>query len=307
MRLLVAEDDPVFRRMIADLAVEWGYEVESARDGDEAWELLRREDPPPLCLLDWVMPGVDGLELCQRLRRLHGPHYVYVVILTGRTERPDVVRALAAGADDFLRKPVDAEELMVRLKAGRRVMELQRLLEEQASHDGLTGLWNRTTILATLERERARAVREEGGLALVLADLDHFKDVNDVHGHQAGDSVLREAAIRMAAGLREYDSLGRFGGEEFLAVLPGCDEATAASVAERMRHLVASGPVATAGGEVEITTSLGVAAMAPGESFAPDELLRRVDKALYGAKEKGRDRVERASATPTRAFPAVSR
>jgi diguanylate cyclase (GGDEF)-like protein len=248
-----------------------------------------------------MMPGLDGLEVCRRVRKRATP-YAYVILLTARDRQEDVLTGLDAGADDFLTKPFDAVELRARLRSGERVLELQEALfaavealRDQATRDALTGLLNRGLVLDGLARELHRADREERPLSIVVADLDHFKRVNDTHGHLAGDAALRQTADRMRSVLRGYDLIGRYGGEEFLVVLPGCDSACAAHVAERMREAVAGEPVDAAGARVTVTMSLGVAcATEPGTDLF--SLIKAADEALYLAKANGRNRVEKAGA-----------
>ena len=206
---------------------------------------------------------------------------------------------MEAGADDYITKPFNAHELRVRLRAGRRILELQEELVEarealrrQATHDGLTGIWNRTAILEVLEKELIRGNRERTPVAVLMADLDHFKSVNDKWGHMAGDAVLREAASRMQAGLRRYDSLGRLGGEEFLVVLPGCEGAGAAAQADRLRETLRAAPVAIPGGALTVTCSVGVSWTEMPDAEQAGRLVRAADEALYAAKRGGRDRVE---------------
>ncbi len=304
MIVLIADDEAVSRRMLVRMLTKSGYEVIEASDGEEAWRILERPDAPRLAILDWMMPGMTGPALCRRLRDLKREPYTYVLLLTARTDKQDVVDGMEAGADDYVTKPFDAAELEVRLRAGRRILDLEadlmkarEALREQATHDPLTGLWNRYALLETLSREQSRASREGTPLSVIMIDLDHFKQVNDTYGHQAGDAVLREAARRMQTGIRTYDQVGRYGGEEFLIVLPGTSEANAAHLAERLRGAIAAQPVtAERGLRIAVTASLGVAAVEPPEASDPASLIRRADEALYRAKENGRNRVERADA-----------
>ena len=247
LKVLAAEDNPVLQSMLRGMLTKWGYEPVIARDGLEAWNILQSDDAPRLAILDWMMPGLDGVEICQRIRAAAREPYVYMVLLTARTESQDLVDGMDAGADDYLTKPFNAHELRVRLRAGSRILELQeqlrprpRALRMQATHDGLTGLLNRSAILETLTNELDRAGRDGQPLAVLLADVDRFKSVNDTYGHQAGDAVLREAARRMRGAVRRYDAVGRYGGEEFLIVLPGCDGESAQVQAKRVREAFAA-------------------------------------------------------------------
>jgi diguanylate cyclase (GGDEF)-like protein len=304
VRVLLADDDRVSRRLLEAKLVAWGFEVVEVADGTLAWEALRAPDGPRLAILDWMMPGLDGIEVCRRARERAVP-YVYVVIITAKDRKEDIIAALEAGADDFLTKPFDSFELKARLRTGARILELQEsLLEAQdalryeATHDGLTGVANRATILDILRREMDRAEREGDHLGLVLVDIDHFKKVNDTYGHMVGDAVLHETTRHLRRSLRPYDHLGRYGGEEFLLVLPGCDAAAVAALAERIREWIARNPIPVEGVTVPVTISLGTATSGP-DGKSPDRrnvelLLRAADAALYRAKESGRDRVEPA-------------
>jgi len=309
MKILVADDDAVSCQMAAHLLSRWNYEVVTAADGRAALEILRGPDAPRVALLDWMMPLMDGPEVCRELR-LHPPDaYVYLVLLTSKRNKHDVVEGLESGADDYLTKPFDAAELRARLHVGARVLDLEdnlvkarEVLRFKASHDSLTGLWNSGAILELLQREVWRTQREGGSLAVLLADLDHFKAVNDTLGHLSGDDALRESARRISQAVRAYDLVGRYGGEEFLILLPGCDRSAAEERAQRLSAAVAASPIETNGGKTRITLSVGVISSADAPGSDPIALLRAADAALYRAKGAGRNRVEFAlpSDLPTR-------
>jgi len=300
MGILIAEDDAVSRRMLEATLKKWGYDVVVAEDGDKAWEVLQREDAPRLAILDWVMPGLHGPQICRAVRSLGDQRYVYLLLLTAKSEKEDLVKGLEAGADDFLTKPFDAEELRARLRAGIRILDLQETLRVQATHDSLTGLWNRGATLDLLRRELSRGERQGTPVTVIMADIDHFKQVNDMYGHLTGDMVLREVAHRLSSAVRGYDVTGRFGGEEFLIVFPGCAVASAAAQAERLRACINREPVDTPEGPIPVTLSLGVAASEPVTEVDPDLLLRAADTALYRAKSRGRNCVELATAVELR-------
>jgi diguanylate cyclase (GGDEF)-like protein len=317
MQILIADDDRLSLLALEGCLRRWGDDVVAVADGAAAWEALQRPDGPRLAVLDWEMPGLDGLEVCRRCRAraaAAGPArspYTYLLLLTGRRGRDDLVAGLDAGADDYLTKPLDAVELRARLQAGRRVVRLheellaaQAELREKALRDPLTGLFNRGAVLEVLGMQMARSARDGWPLAVVLFDLDHFKRVNDTLGHAAGDAVLVEVARRVSSGLRGGDGLGRIGGEEFLAVLPSCNMNQGRMVGERMRRALAAGPVRVPGGAVPVTLSAGVAVAAPGTEVSV--LLQAADAALYHAKAAGRDRISAASAEPYPLAPVVS-
>jgi two-component system cell cycle response regulator len=302
MRILIAEDDPVSRRLLEAKLVKWGYDVVVTCDGARAWEVLQAEDAPRLAILDWMMPGVDGVEICGRLRREAREPYTYIILLTSLQSDEDLVTGMEAGADDYITKPFKANELKVRLRAGRRIIDLQNelieareALREQATHDPLTGLWNHGEILCILSRQLSKAEREGGDVSVIMADLDHFKKVNDTHGHMAGDVVLRLTARKMLSLVRDYDYVGRYGGEEFLIVLPGCDMECAAALAERLRLRMERDCMDIPEGMIRVTVSLGVATYTGGGRYELNALVKSADIALYHAKEKGRNRVEIAS------------
>ncbi len=302
MRVLLAEDSRVIRKMLAARLVKWGYQVVEAEDGLAAWNILQGPDGPHLVLLDWMMPGMDGIDVCKKVRGSGEGPYRYIIMLTGKGEAEDIVAGLNAGADDYLTKPVTEEELRVRLRAGERILDLQEellivqeQLRYQATHDALTRLYNRGAILEVCRREFARAAREKRPVSLVLADVDHFKRVNDTFGHGAGDIVLKEVSDLLRQSIRVYDSLGRYGGEEFLFVLPGCGSEEARIQTERVRRRLAETRINVGELEIAVTLSLGIASYGGNGPVDIEAVVEAADTALYRAKESGRDRVEIAS------------
>lgn len=296
MRVLIAEDDPVSRRVLEAHLTKWGYEVQVTCDGQEAWAALQADDCPHLAILDWMMPAMDGVDVVRNLRAKQSSKYIYTLLLTAKGQKEDIVAGLEAGADDYLTKPFDAHELNARIRTGRRILDLQHellsvqdALRKEATHDYLTGVWNRAGILDVLQRECARTVRAKKSVAVIMADIDHFKAVNDTYGHLAGDEVLREVAKRMHNSVRSYDSIGRYGGEEFVIVLPDCEATSGFQQAERLRQNVGSGPVVAASFAIPITLSLGVAILTETHPEDYQALLRTADAALYRAKESGRN------------------
>lgn len=276
---------------------QWGHEVVVCEDGEEAWRHLQEEDPPKLAILDWMMPERDGLEICAALRASQNEPYVYVILLTSKSRKEDIVKGLEAGADDYIIKPFDYNELRTRVRAGERIVKLQddlrtalKASEFQASHDSLTTLLNRSAIMEILRRELTRAERERTPLSVIIADIDHFKGINDSHGHLVGDCVLEATALRLTSFMRPYDYCGRYGGEEFLVVLTGCTKETAVNIAERLRSAVCNEPMETPAGPVPVTISLGLAEA--DHSKDVDEVIKQADEALYRAKRLGRNRTE---------------
>lgn len=297
MKILIADDDPVLVFALEDQLREWGYDVVSCSCGDRALELLRSAGRPQLALLDWAMPGRSGPEVCRELRSspVSEDDYVYVIMLTGRADHDSLLQALDAGADDFVAKPYELGELRMRLRAAKRVIDFQAYLSEQALVDPLTGLLNRRGLERSLRAELARAARQASSPAVIIADLDHFKSVNDNYGHEAGDRVLQETADRIRAKLRDFDTAVRYGGEEFLIICPEADPDSAMAIAERIRTEIESRPYAVPGGETAVTASFGVSAGDPG--LSGDSLIRRADNALYEAKRRGRNCVVGAWST----------
>jgi diguanylate cyclase (GGDEF)-like protein len=295
MRVLIADDDPFARRVMQTSLQQWGYEVTTVEDGTAAWNVLKERNAPPLAILDWVMPGLDGIDLCRLIRANSDTPFIYVILLTGKSTKQDVVNGIASGADDFISKPFDPHELQVRLRTGRRIVEMQRALLEQATRDALTRLWNRRSIDSILDKELARSLRAAESVGVLVVDIDHFKKLNDTYGHAAGDAALRDVATQLESVLRPSDSVGRYGGEEFLVVLPNCDLTGALATAERLRETVANCRLRLAESDVSVTVSIGVA-VTGGGCVEAAELIRRADEALYRAKRNGRDRVEVESA-----------
>lgn len=299
MDVLVVDDDALALEALTAHLRHWGHNVLPFPDAESAWQAVQHHGGIRMAILDWMLPGMPGIELCRKIRDKDGP-YVYVLLLTGRSERGDLLAGFEAGADDYLTKPYDWDELRVRLRAGERIVRLQNeliaareALRTQAMQDPLTRILNHGAILDALNTEIDRAEREEHPLALILLDVDHFKDVNDTYGHLVGDEVLREVANRLRNCLRSYDSLGRYGGEEFLVVLPNIQRKQAESLAQRIRRTIAGTPVRVGEVAVSITLSQGIATWDRPRKSPADPLIGAADRALYAAKNAGRDAVRR--------------
>ncbi len=297
MRVLVAEDDAVSRKILESSLRRWGHEVVSVNNGDDAWRVLSGENPPRIAVIDWMMPGLDGPEVCEQLRMRDGQPFTFVLILTAKDNTDDIVNALNAGADDYLTKPYHPQELRSRLGAGIRLVNLTIELEaanqklfEAAHTDFLTGIPNRNAILSRLTDQLSRSKRSRTPFVVALADIDHFKLFNDEHGHKTGDDVLVQVAHRLEDVKREYDAVGRYGGEEFLLILDDVEEASLLPVAERFRLGVGEKPIESDGRLMRVALSIG-ALWVPPESQAPvDVLLHEADELLYRAKSEGRNR-----------------
>jgi two-component system, cell cycle response regulator len=303
MKILIADDESVSRRMLHGLLGKWGYEVVEVSDGAAAWEVLKVPDAPRMALLDWMMPGQNGVDVCRALRKQRPEPYTYILLLTAKDAKESVVEGLESGADDYLTKPFNPQELKARIRVGLRLLELEDNLVQareamrfKATHDILTGVWNRGAILETLDREIWRSRREGLSLGVLIIDLDHFKSVNDTYGHAAGDAVLREVTKRMQTDVRPYDAVGRYGGEEFLILLPGCNGSTTREKAERLREAISREPIATSAGILKVTMSVGGVATGDWPEDSANQILQMADSALYRAKGDGRNRTVMAGA-----------
>ncbi|KAA3614014.1 MAG: diguanylate cyclase [Calditrichaeota bacterium] len=299
MKILIADDDKYLNKLLQMRLSNWGYNVIAVNNGREAMNILLEEDGPKLAILDWMMPEMDGINVCKEIRSKAGENYIYIILLTARDQMSDFLEGMEAGADDFMTKPFKDQELRARLRAGLRILDLQDdlvtardAIQYQANHDPLTGRWTRAAIFEILEKEICRSVREDSVISVMMIDLDHFKDVNDQFGHLAGDEVLRETVKRLQNSLRPYDSIGRYGGEEFLVVLPGCKEKDATHLAERMRDAISKEPILLGENEITITCSIGISMWQSGRPVLSMDIIEKADKALYKAKNAGRNKVE---------------
>jgi len=307
LRVLIAEDDAVSRVILNRAIEKFGHECLTAEDGAEAWDLYQKTPEIDVVISDWMMPGMDGLELCRRVRATETPWYTFFVFLTALGDKEHLLEGMHAGADDYLAKPLDREQLQVRLIAASRVTSLHRKLAEQNSElerlnrelfitsrrDPLTLLGNRLRLREDLEALSAQAERYGHSYCAVLFDIDYFKPYNDTYGHLAGDEVLKKVAAVAEKTVRKGDTVYRYGGEEFLAILPEQPIESAAQVAERLRRGVEALEVPHAARKPPqmVTVSLGLAVLNPGEKKSVETFLREADEALYRAKEAGRNSV----------------
>jgi diguanylate cyclase (GGDEF)-like protein len=287
--ILLVDDDPAMLRLLAHWLERDGYAVRCAENGREATALIAAECPDIL-LTDWEMPQMDGMDLCRWVRQGELPHYVYTVFLTVRNTSDDMVRGLEAGADDFLKKPVDRGELLARLRAGARIVELESRLSSLARLDPLTGLMTQRAFFDELNKEWSRSTRHALPLSCVMIDIDFFKRINDVYGHGIGDEVIRRLGRVLQESCRDTDLVSRHGGEEFCVLLPQTSEVEAALWAERVRNKIAATRVPVEEREIAVTASMGVAERLPDTS-SPTNLVELADQALLVAKQSGRDRI----------------
>lgn len=298
MKIVIAEDNRFFRRLLEVNLTQWGHEVVQCEDGEAAWELLSMEDSPKLAILDWEMPKMQGVDICRELRKLKDKPYVYIILLTAKSRKDDLVEGMTAGADDYITKPFEPLELEVRLRAATRIVKLQEDLlaawkaeEVRAKEDSLTGLWNHSSIIQILSQELDRSSRNGTSLGIIMADIDNFKRINDSYGHLEGDRVLRRISEVLKSNLRTYDSVGRFGGEEFLIVLPSCDIRHTEYLAERLLRSVARDKALMIGEGETLTLSLGASCVRGHTGGTAKSAIKMADDALYEAKRSGRNRV----------------
>ena len=297
VKVLVADDSPVYRKLVEQSLSQEHYTVLLAKNGRQAMELFTKHDPA-LVITDWSMPDISGIELCQHIRRNDQQFYAYVILVTGNTDKKEVIQGLAAGADDYLTKPFHPGELQARVRVGRRIVDLHRevqdknrQLEEMALTDPLTGLPNRRAIDFWASRQLSAAVRHDFPIWAVMADLDHFKSINDTHGHDAGDIVLKTFADILKANTRSSNICGRLGGEEFLVVITHVEKKNVAIAIERIRRQFSAQRFTVARHTFGATASFGIAGIrvTAGSDFS--DLVTRADAALYSAKRQGRNRV----------------
>jgi len=299
--ILIAEDDPVSRKLLEKVLIKAGNTVVSVDNGQKALALIN-EKFFPIILTDWMMPKMDGLELCRAIRKTTYQGYVFIILLTAKDSKDDIIRGLEAGADDYLTKPFSHAELVARLNTGKRVLRLEKSLKDANEEirilsitDPLTESYNRGYLTKRLPQEIKRAKRYSRALSIIICDIDHFKKVNDTYGHLVGDDVLKDFARCIRHTIRhDVDWMARYGGEEFLIVLPETEFSGATAMAERLRRKLSQRVTEIQGKKIAITASFGVAGFSPDipdEMISPEALIKKADKCLYQAKQDGRNRV----------------
>ena len=294
--ILVVEDDKDSRELLKTYLMKWNYRVYEAYNAQNAFEILKKKRIH-IALIDWILPGISGIEICNKLRENHKDSYLYIIIITGKKTKDDVVEALSNGADDYIMKPFNFEELKLRIEAGIRIVNFQENLKscyeelyKQTIEDSLTGLLNRKTILEKLQIELERHKRLDSELSIIMCDIDYFKKINDTYGHLAGDYILKKVGEIFRNNLRRYDFAGRYGGEEFLVILPHTNIFTAKKVAERIKLEVEKKIFNYGSNKIKITISFGICSSKYVKSL--EDIIFKADKALYYAKSKGRNRIE---------------
>jgi len=310
LTILVADDSPIYRKLVEQALSGEECTLLYAKDGREAIDLFAQHRPG-VVISDWTMPDISGLELCQRIRRDFRGFYAYLILVTSNTDKEQVIEGLTAGADDYLTKPFHSGELLARVRVGRRIIELNReveaknsQLEEMALTDALTRLPNRRSIDIWASRQLSAALRHDFAIWVVMADLDHFKDVNDTYGHDAGDRVLKGFAEILKKDTRCSNMCARLGGEEFLLVLTHSKKEDVALAIERIRKKFAERKFTLGSRGFRVTASFGIASVSRTERPDLGALIARADAALYAAKHKGRNRIEFATDGPARADPS---
>jgi diguanylate cyclase (GGDEF)-like protein len=295
MKILIAEDELISSKILQKNLENWDYEVALARSGAGAWQALQDEDLR-LAILDWMMPGMDGVEVCRKIRRRKRFKYTYIILLSAKDRKQDIIAGLSSGADDYMTKPVNFLELRARLKTGKRIIDLedkllvvQNQLKDIASRDSLTKIWNRAEIAKFLSEELERGQREKKPTGVVLLDVDHFKKINDVYGHAIGDQALLQVVSRLKKKIRKSDKIGRYGGDEIIIILPNCGQKQIGSIGDRLRLAVGRRGIKTDLDTVPVTVSAGCATSELPKTGVADRLIKAADGALLKAKRQGRD------------------
>ncbi|MCK4336880.1 MAG: diguanylate cyclase [Candidatus Aminicenantes bacterium] len=295
IKVLIAEDDKVTLEILKKYLRGWGYNIITADTGQQAWKILKKGDIH-MAVLDWIMPGISGPEVCQKVRQEKRDRYTYLIMLTSKDNPKDIIQGLTAGADDYVTKPFNQLELKARLQTGKRIillesqlLDTQNRLRKMAEYDVLTKLWNRRAILNILDEEIIRSTRQHLPLGVIMIDIDGFKNINDTHGHQAGDAVLYEIASRLKNNVRPYDKVGRYGGDELFIVLPNCNLVNLDIVGRRLQESINMQKVRTSQAEIHVTISLGGVSSESDPDTPAEKLISESDKALLKAKKKGRN------------------
>ena len=298
--LLIAEDDPVTRRLLEKVLFNAGYQVLSSKNGLEALQIMEKNFCP-IVITDWMMPKVDGLELCRSVRKMTFPGYVFIIIITANDSKDNIIAGLQAGADDYITKPFNQAELRARLSTAVRVLSLEQTLKEAneqirnlSIRDSLTNVYNRGFLTEQLPHNLDEALAASQPLSLIMCDIDHFKHINDHYGHQAGDTVLIEFCNCLRTVIGDTNEwIARYGGEEFLIILPNTTLTEAGNVAEQIRTMLSHMVVVIEDAQIGFTASFGVSSFDGNKATtarpSPDALINEADRCLYEAKKEGRN------------------
>lgn len=299
MKVLIAEDDPTGNLLLKSMVFRWGFDTVTVFDGAEAWKRLQEEDAPQIVILDWVMPGMDGLEVCRRIReREKGKdRYTYIIMLTGKGNMEDIVTGIDAGVDDYIVKPFNNEELRARLRTSQRNIELHmalraanKRLQIMSRLDPLTGALSRSAILDDLDLAMYRSRREKKALTIALIDIDDLKKMNERHGRSAGDKILQECIRRISACLRRADNVGRYGGDEFLVILPGVNSRTGMKICHRIKSVIGKKEITISDHSIPVTVSQSIAVWDGDANI--EKLITAAEQTLLATKSNGCNRVE---------------
>ncbi len=290
MKILIVEDDPIQRKYLLALLTNAGHEVSDAKSGDSAWPMIEAGDFK-IVISDWMMPGLSGTELVKKIRERVSTDYMYIMILSAKDTRKNMIEGLESGADDYIAKPLDKAELMARLKIAGRILDLEQRLKDMALRDALTGVFNRHAFVPDVEAEFIRADRARIGMGVLMIDIDNFKGINDTYGHGAGDETLRQVAQAIRISCRPYDTVCRWGGEEFVVLIADCDSGGLFLLADRIRKSIGeAGPFASPQGDFRVTASVGSAYRRP-DSGTLAQAITLADECMYKAKKAGKNRV----------------
>ena len=283
MKILIAEDDAVSHRLLESLLIKWNYEVVSCSDGREALEMLLHEDSPSIAILDWMMPEIDGVNVCREVRKLKKDRYTYIIFLTAKGQQEDIVDGLKAGADDYIIKPFNAHELEMRIRTGRRIIELEEELRDLSFRDSLTGIYNRRGFFTLSDHQLKMAGRQNRTVLLLFADIDNLKDINDTYGHKEGDSVLIETTRILKETYRKSDIIARIGGDEFAVFFMGSSENDAEAITRRLQKNIESYNIKN--GKYKLSISFGISSFTPESVHDIEDILYQADKLMYEQKK----------------------
>jgi len=298
MKILVVEDDPITNRMLEKYLVDLDFEVSTASNGRQGWEIFCQEDIR-FVITDWMMPEMNGIELIKKIREANEKQYCYIILLTAKNEKDEIVEGISSGADDYIIKPFHKEELAVRVRAGQRIVDLQselfdanEELKRLSETDPLTGLYNRRALSDYLIKSQSAPGYKRTPFAFIMADIDRFKKINDIYGHDSGDAVLVKIVRKIKDSVQNNDMISRIGGEEFYVVLPDADLKQAEDIAENMRRSIETSPIVLPyKKEFYVTCSFGVFCVQANREWDWEHCMKMADKALYESKNSGRNKV----------------